>query len=739
MKPSIQTLGQILYSPSQYVIPVFQRNYRWERPQWDKLWTSLLEIQSPQKRGNHFMGFLVFVPGLAQPGQHTTFHLIDGQQRLTTSTIILAAIRNVARQSSQAELADEIHQYYLVHPLKKGDQHFRLLPKERDYRSYIALISGIGEASGRVADALDFFEEQIAAWAASEPTRLRALFDTACQRLEFMCATLEAENAYNIFKSLNSTGVPLGASDLIRNFVFMHVPPDDQDEFDDTLWSPLESAFSREDGSLDEERFSRFFRDFLMSAGRYVPPKETFAAFEARYEATGFSPTALTRVLIANVERYDVISGRTEDKDPAVTKALKGLNQLESSTTYPVLLALFERRARESITNEQLAKGIEMLRGFILRRFVCGESSRGYGQMFVRALGKEAGSPIESLEAYLLERGWPDDRQFRSAFVEFPLYQRGYTKEVLEALERARGHKEPADLQEAQVEHVLPQTLNKEWIDNLGADSKRIWGDWLHRPGNLTLSGYNRELWNHPFALKRKRYAESNIVITREIGESSRWGEAEIRERGVQLAAAAAAIWMGPKEQISRPKLPEGDEEGSDSRFEVRTRFWTGLGELLAAEHPDLPGFDPRPSWTLRLPSGLRHIGIELRFSLRQRAVGIDLWFWRAASLPVWTQIRSEPGPFNDLVGASWEFEQIDGQDRARMFLNHAMDPKNEAAWPDLYRWMADKLSLVYAEVAPRLRERMELLASRGESFTEDGREAAISSDGLRVADVERP
>ena len=114
MKPSIQTLGHILYSPSQYVIPVFQRNYRWEAPQWGKLWDGLIEIQRPEKRGNHFMGFLVFVSGLAQPGQHTSFHMIDGQQRLTTCSLLLAAVRNVARAIGEADLADEIHDYYLA-------------------------------------------------------------------------------------------------------------------------------------------------------------------------------------------------------------------------------------------------------------------------------------------------------------------------------------------------------------------------------------------------------------------------------------------------------------------------------------------------------------------------------------------------------------------------------------------------------------------------------------------------
>jgi len=235
---------------------------------------SLIEIQAPDKSGNHFMGFLVFVPGLPQPGQHTQFHLIDGQQRLATSSILLAAIRNIARQVGQQELADEIHEDYLIHPRKKGEQRYRLLPKERDYDSYLALVTEHGKPTGLMAGALSYFEGKLGSHSDGAPDRLRQVFDTVCQRFEFMCATLETENAYNIFKSLNSTGVPLGPADLIRNFVFMHVSPEDQDEFDRELWAPLENRFARPDGTLDEERFSRFFRDYLMSKPDtgYVPP-----------------------------------------------------------------------------------------------------------------------------------------------------------------------------------------------------------------------------------------------------------------------------------------------------------------------------------------------------------------------------------------------------------------------------------------------------------------------------------
>jgi uncharacterized protein with ParB-like and HNH nuclease domain len=123
MKPTISNLGAILYSPSQYVIPVFQRHYRWEEPQWEKLWDNLMELSQPGRAGQHFMGFLVFVPGLAQPGKHTTFHLVDGQQRLTTLSILLIALRNAARAQGVAGLADEIHNEYLVHHRKTGDRN----------------------------------------------------------------------------------------------------------------------------------------------------------------------------------------------------------------------------------------------------------------------------------------------------------------------------------------------------------------------------------------------------------------------------------------------------------------------------------------------------------------------------------------------------------------------------------------------------------------------------------------
>ena len=546
MKPSIQTLGHILYSPSQYIVPVFQRNCRWENRELEKLWDSLEEIQQPDKIGNHFMGFLVLMPGLAQPGQNTAFHVIDGQQRLISLSLLLGAIRDSARRHKFDSLAEEIHEDYLVHPRKLGDEHYRVLPKAWDHDNYVAAVRGEATLTGRIANAVAFFEKKLAALGTADEGVLRSIFNTVRQRFEFMCATLETENAYSIFKSLNSTGVALGPSDLIRNFVFMHVQPDDHDLFDTEHWAPLEKRFARSDGTLDEDIFSRFFRDFLASSGRYVRPAHTFQTFESRYEATGFSPQELAKSLNRYAGQYEVILGRRADPTESVTDALAGLNSLESSTTYPLLLALFRLREEGVLGDHDLSRAILMLKGFILRRFICGESSRAYGRIFVRAIPQLATDPINSLRTFLINRGWPDDQRFNRTFVEFPLYQRDYAKHILASLERHRGHKEQADLTKTEIEHIMPQTLNADWRESLGSDPESVHGNWLHKPGNLTLSAYNRELWNHKFATKSERYAASNVTITREISEFAVWGEEEIEIRGEKLAEEAAIIWQGP-------------------------------------------------------------------------------------------------------------------------------------------------------------------------------------------------
>lgn len=713
MKGIIHTLGQVLYSPSQYVIPVFQRNYRWELPQWQRLWNSLEDIRQPGKTGNHFMGFLVYVVGSTpQPGQNTCFHLIDGQQRLTTLSLLLAAIRNVARRRGDDDLAQEIHEDYLIHPRRKGDQHYRLLPKAHDQAAFVALISDKPPLPGRMAQAVAFFERMLDADRQADMPR--RMFETICQRLDFMGATLESENAYSIFKSLNSTGVPLSQADLIRNFVFMHVHPDAQDRFDAELWRPLEARFADADGKLDEDGFARFFRDLLMAEGQYVPPRLTFAAFEARHEATGFDPRELTAQLHAHAGQYAAIASTSADRDPGVTRALARLNRLDSSTTWPLLLWLFARRDAGSLDDAELAHAVDMLSGFILRRFIAGESSRGYGEMFVRAIRDiDADTPVTTLERFLLQRGWPDDAHFVDAFVRFPLYKRGYAREVLEALELARGHKEPASLMLAQIEHILPQTLSDEWADALGDDAERTHAEWLHRPGNLTLSAYNQEVGNQAFAVKRARFLQSNIVLTREVAESAHWGEQEIFQRGQRLATEAAALWQGPKQ----PHVADVESVQEQAGREMRTAFWAGFAEHLAtigSDSPD-PGQDARR--IVRLKSGIPHVRLLLRFKVQVGSAALILRF-KPKARSHWQALRDDPGLADGWIGQSWNFEDgLDGD--TRMTLECASNGRDSAAWPALYDRLASKLALVRLHALPWLRDAMGSAEDDSEDETE--------------------
>jgi hypothetical protein len=199
------------------------------------------------------------------------------------------------------------------------------------------------------------------------------------------------------------------------------------------------------------------------------------------------------------------------------------------------------------------------------------------------------------------------------------------------------------------------------------------------------------------FKTKRERYSESNIVLTRELSNYEQWTEAEIRERGKLLAREAAEIWIGPKEQVARPEQDIVEDDEAPGRRELRAQFWTALNDYFVAEHPTLPTFEPRPSWTIRLPSGVRHIGIDLRFSLRHHYVGIDLWFWREESLPIWQRLSASSQQFNELLNTTWEFEQVDGRSRARMFISLAVaELRNESSWPDAQRWFGEKLSTVY-------------------------------------------
>jgi hypothetical protein len=557
-----QTLQQTLGGQNRYVVPVFQRYYSWEKSNWEQLWDDIVEmIDSTEGKHRHFMGALVFVPEKHFTHQLPIYHVIDGQQRMVTLSLLLCALRDVAIEAGFAGLGSEIENTYLVHQFKISEEHFRVYPRQRDRQDYLDAITREKAPTGSTGHVLNYFHDRIAERFESLPEEsIRAFYELVVSGLEFVHITLEEDNPYKIFRSLNSKGMDLSEADLIRNFVFMHVlPVAEQDKFDDGSWQPMEDRFEGKDGKLDAGLLSRFFRDYLMRNGQYVGPAATFEFFERTYEQDSFEPRDLVNDLKAYVEFYGIIRGSFSHADSHVESALKKLRELDSSTTYPLLMNLMDRLAKGGINNADLAECIEFLAGFILRRFACGESSRAYGRWFVSACKELEEAPLQNLRSFLLLKGFPGSNRFIEQLTRLNVYDSRYGRSILEYLERGqpygtngKPHKEKVDLSPPQIEieHIMPRTLSEAWKRELGPDAERIYATWLNTVGNLTLSGYNPELYNHAFADKRVEYKKSNISLTRELADIENWTEAEIQKRGHRLAQMASQIWTGPKEEF---------------------------------------------------------------------------------------------------------------------------------------------------------------------------------------------
>lgn len=371
MKADNITLQGILNSPNRYLIPVFQRYYAWGPKEWDQLWENLAELLESDDMQTHFLGALVFVPDSYHRHSMPTYQVIDGQQRLITLSILLCALRNLARSHEFAELAAEINDTVLIHPYKRGEEHFRVFPRQRDRDEYLAVLEHkpLKGARGRITEALIYFLRMIGTLSPEEPLTeplLRRFFEWIKTGLQFIYITLDDENPYRIFKSLNSTGMNLSEADLIRNFMLMSVGTDtaNQDAYDDEYWRPLERLFSDENNQLDTRTFSHFFRDFLMASGRYIPLSSTFFYFEKRYHQPGFNPRQLALDLQAIAGHYNAIRGHQAHTSKTVNRALHQLRLLSTTATYPLLLNLLLRLAEGQISEKTFSQAAGVVRDF---------------------------------------------------------------------------------------------------------------------------------------------------------------------------------------------------------------------------------------------------------------------------------------------------------------------------------------------------------------------------------------
>ncbi|NLE61769.1 MAG: DUF262 domain-containing protein, partial [Planctomycetes bacterium] len=531
-------------------------SYSWHKAHWQRLNDDVMALADDPARQVHFLGPLVCTIGKSVPGCLPAYQLIDGQQRLTTLTVALAAIRDVARDRGLTDLAEEITEDYLVHKRKLDLERFKVLPRlgDRDaLRAIIEADSLVPFGQLRLVHAWRFFRRQIVHRTRRNlHTQLRNLFETVTRRLSLVVITIDGENPYEIFESLNATGLPLAESDLIRNHVFMQIPIADQDAFDRTHWQPLELHF-KSWGDDCPTVMTDFYRDYLMRDGRYSREKSTFVGFKQQQKERGLTAEEQAEELQHYAPLAVQIRKPEACPSPLIRRCLSDIALTDIGTAHAFVMHLLDRHRRRQLTDDVLSTCLCDLVSFVLRRTVCGESSRGYSRWFIEAIGVAGNTPVESLRRYWLERGWPDDAAFVRALNDFQIYKREPRKArmLLEALELSKRHKEQVPLHSLTVEHIMPQSITDDaagqaWKDALGENWDDLHERYLHVLGNLTLTGYNSPLGKMAFCDKQGVYRDSNVRLNRHFRDLTTWNAEAIKNRTAFLGAQLCQIWPRP-------------------------------------------------------------------------------------------------------------------------------------------------------------------------------------------------
>lgn len=536
-------LRQLLDSTQPYIVPLFQRFYVWEKTYWDTLWTDLMDlIEDDDPQRTHFLGSVVVIPATDSAPGLPRFILIDGQQRISTLLIMLAALRDCARQADDMELAAEIEQRFLVNQFKHGNDTYKLLLSQSDRIAFQHLIQAkTPRPEHRLCQCYDYYTKKLNA--PHTPDR-RALLGATMDRLALVTITLApTDNPYLVFESLNFKGHKLTEADLIHNYLFMRIPTDQQEALYQQYWLPMQDALG--------DDLTEYVRHYLMRSGAFVKKSEVYVTLKNRLAQS--DARAALQELATFARYYAKLLSPGQEPSKTLSAALERINRLDVTTVYPFLLNVYHDYARQALSEAALVEVLATLENYLLRRFVCGLATNQLNKIFpalyVQTQQQNAGEFVPALKRTLQGKGYPSNAQFRARLPTVKLYgQAGLNQKarfLLETLECSYPSKERVSLDDPiiQIEHIMPQTLNDEWRAHLGADGSTVHDLYLHTLGNLTLTGYNKELSNDLFAAKRQRFAKSHLELNCYFKTVEQWRQADIEQRAAVLTERALQCW----------------------------------------------------------------------------------------------------------------------------------------------------------------------------------------------------
>ena len=544
----------------RYVIPVYQRKYDWKEDNCRQLYEDLKKIVF-DKRDSHFFGSIV--SSVIGSGATTEYHIIDGQQRLTTVTLLLLAIRNLIQQkkitAEEPQLDEQINERFLISKWAKEDDRIKLRPVKSDREALVKLFGDEEDydQSSNLTLNYKFFCNMLL----REEISVDDLY-AAIGKLEIISITLDqGDNAQLIFESLNSTGLALTEGDKNRNYILMGLPPKDQNKYYDNYWAKIEKCTDKD--------VSGFIRDYLSVKQQITPTiSNVYRAFKAYAENARLPIDTLLTDILRYARFYEKLlickSGLKEQK---LDDCLYRMMRLEIVVTRPFLMEVLRLNQDGKLTVEDVLQIFLITENYLFRRNICEVPTNALNKIFLN-LNKEILRYDNTADQYVAkfiyalrskkESGrFPDDEEFTEALASKQVYlMRGKYKAYLFERFENYGTIETKDVYTHldnnvyTIEHIMPQHLTPAWTESLGANAAEIHETWLHRLANLTLTGYNPNLSNKPFQEKRDAeeggYKASGLKMNQKISNKESWGLPELEERNDEMISLAKKIWSFP-------------------------------------------------------------------------------------------------------------------------------------------------------------------------------------------------
>lgn len=551
-----------------FAIPVYQRNYDWTLTQCKQLLHDIIETGKSDDINAHFIGSIVYVhDDVYTASGLTELTIIDGQQRLTTITLIYISLYRLAQQLNNQMQVNRIHKTYLINEFAPEAEKLKLKPTENNKEALRHILnSEVREefkGYSKIIENFNFFKNSITA-------ENYEIVQKGLSKLIFIDIALDRQrdNPQRIFESLNSTGLELSQADLIRNYILMGLSRINQENIYKSFWEVIEK--NAKDETLNQTRVSDFIRDFLTLKNKEIPNKSNvYATFKENY------PTTTVDILEENLSEikslskfYNKLVNPKNEEDKAIRQQLEFINKLEINVAFPFLMKVYEDYSNELIDKQTFISVLALIQSFTFRRFVVGLPTNALNKIFMSLYDKvEKDNYLFSIQKSLLLRSgvqrFPRNTETINALKEKDVYNiksknRTY---LLERLENYQNN-EPVVIEgntDITIEHIFPQNPDSKWKVELGNEEYNyIKENYLNTIGNLTLSGNNGKLGNKYFTEKQvmndenkeQGYKFSRLWLNRELKTLTKWGRKEIENRTNVITERFINIWQHPDIQL---------------------------------------------------------------------------------------------------------------------------------------------------------------------------------------------